>query len=175
MSPTLSRRQFLTAAPALAATALLPGALLGALAAETPPLPDLSDWDRVRAQFALDPDYAHLASFFIASHPAPVRDAIDAYRRAIDRNPFRVVEQAMFEDDAHNLPLQVQADAVAPGARVLLVDDVLATGGTLMAARALAERLHAQVVGASVLMELGFLGGRKRWNGDAPLRAAWVL
>ena len=38
-----------------------------------------------------------------------MRDAIDAYRRAIDRNPFRVVEQAMFEDDAHNLPLQVQA------------------------------------------------------------------
>ena len=68
--PALTRRQLLTAAPAAIATALLPGGLLGVLAQESPALPDLSDWDRVRAQFALDPDYAHLASFFIASHPA---------------------------------------------------------------------------------------------------------
>jgi adenine phosphoribosyltransferase len=70
--------------------------------------------------------------------------------------------------------LQVQADALAPGARVLLVDDVLATGGTLAAARTLAEGVGADIVGASVLMELAFLGGRSRWNGTAPLRAAWV-
>ena len=71
--------------------------------------------------------------------------------------------------------LQVQADALRPGARVLLVDDVLATGGTLAAARALAERLQAEVVGASVLIELGFLDGRARWNGSAPLHAALTL
>jgi adenine phosphoribosyltransferase len=71
--------------------------------------------------------------------------------------------------------LQVQADALAPGARVLLVDDVLATGGTLAAARALADGLGADIVGASVLMELAFLGGRARWNGTAPLRAAWTI
>jgi adenine phosphoribosyltransferase len=68
----------------------------------------------------------------------------------------------------------VQADALAPGARVLLVDDVLATGGTLAAARALADGLGADIVGASVLMELAFLGGRARWNGTVPLHAAWV-
>jgi adenine phosphoribosyltransferase len=71
--------------------------------------------------------------------------------------------------------LQVQADALAPGARVLLVDDVLATGGTLEAARALADGLGADIVGASVLMELAFLGGRARWNGAAPLHAAWTI
>ncbi len=71
--------------------------------------------------------------------------------------------------------LQLQADALPAGARVLLVDDVLATGGTLAAAQALAGRLQTEVVGAAVLVELGFLGGRVRWSGDAPLRAALVL
>ena len=70
--------------------------------------------------------------------------------------------------------LQVQAGAVAPGARVLLVDDVLATGGTLVAARELALRLQAEIVGASVLMEITALGGRARWDG-APLQAALVV
>lgn len=71
--------------------------------------------------------------------------------------------------------LQVQADAVPPGARVLLVDDVLATGGTLAATRLLAERLEAEVVGAAVLIEIGFLNGRARWNDTAPLRAALLV
>jgi isopenicillin-N epimerase len=106
----VTRRQFLVAPAVLAATAALPGGLLAALAAETPVVPDLSDWNRVRAQFALDPSYAHFASFFIASHPAPVRDAIEGYRRAIDRNAFHVVEEALFEDEAHNIPLKVRTE-----------------------------------------------------------------
>jgi isopenicillin-N epimerase len=105
---SVSRRQFLTVPAALGAAALLPGGFMAALAKETPALPDLSDWNRVRAQFVLDPAYAHFASFFIASHPAPVREAIDAYRRAIDRNPFLTVEHGMFQGDEHNIPLQVQ-------------------------------------------------------------------
>ncbi|HEY5850252.1 MAG TPA: aminotransferase class V-fold PLP-dependent enzyme [Lysobacter sp.] len=108
MNPSVSRRQFLALPAAAGAVALLPGSLLGALARETPAVPDLSDWSRIRAQFALDPAYAHFASFFIASHPAPVRDAIEAYRRSIDQNPFLVIEQGLFEDDAHNVPMQVQ-------------------------------------------------------------------
>jgi len=83
--------------------------LLSALAAEGPAPPDLSDWDKVRDQFVLDPAYMHFASFFIASHPLPVREAIDGYRRAIDANPYQVLEHGLFEDDAHNLSLQVQA------------------------------------------------------------------
>ena len=106
----ITRRHLLAAPAALAAGSLLPGNLLAAATAQTPPLPDLSDWEAVRAQFALDPGYLHFASFFIASHPAPVREALEGYRRAIDANPFLFVERAMFEDDAHNLPLQVCAE-----------------------------------------------------------------
>ena len=125
---SLSRRAFLAAPAAQAATALVPTGMLAAVMSETPAMPDLSSWDSVRAQFALDPSHAHFASFFLASHPAPVRDAIEGYRRSIDGNPFHVVEQGLFEDDAHNLPLQVQTEiAEYLGARA---DDVCLTGNT---------------------------------------------
>ncbi|HWG92026.1 MAG TPA: adenine phosphoribosyltransferase [Candidatus Thermoplasmatota archaeon] len=56
--------------------------------------------------------------------------------------------------------LEIQADALRPGDRVLLVDDVLATGGTLAAAARLMARAHAQAEGASLLLEIGALNGR---------------
>src|SRR5690606_35422041 len=68
--------------------------------------------------------------------------------------------------------LEIHADAAAPGARVLLVDDVLATGGTLVAALDLASSQGATVVGASVLLELAFLDGRSRWDPDVALESA---
>ncbi len=58
--------------------------------------------------------------------------------------------------------LEVHRDAFAPGQRVLLLDDVLATGGTAMAGLDLVERAGARVAGFTVLLELGFLGGRGR-------------
>ncbi len=67
--------------------------------------------------------------------------------------------------------VEVHADALPPGARVLIVDDVLATGGTLLAALALAQRLQAEVVGAAVLVELTGLPGRARWPADVPLHS----
>ena len=71
--------------------------------------------------------------------------------------------------------LEIHVDAVPPGARVLVVDDVLATGGTLRAATELLRRQGAQVIGADVLVELIPLGGRDRWDDAAPLRAALVM
>ena len=66
--------------------------------------------------------------------------------------------------------LELHEDAVQKGDRVVLVDDLLATGGTLAAACKLVERLGAEIVGCSVLVELGFLDGRKRL-GDRPLHS----
>lgn len=123
----LTRRRFL-AAPAVLSATLLPTSLLAALDAETPTTADLSTWEAVRAQFALDPAWMHFASFYIASHPAPVQAAIDGYRRAIDRNPFITVEHGMFSEGADNVHVQVQAEiADYLGARP---QDVCLTGNT---------------------------------------------
>ena len=68
--------------------------------------------------------------------------------------------------------LEMHADALPPGARVLIIDDVLATGGTLRAALALARLQGAEVLGTAVLVELAFLAARERWDDPAPLLAA---
>ncbi len=64
--------------------------------------------------------------------------------------------------------LEVHRDAIGPGERVLMVDDVLATGGTVVATRQLIEASGGVAVGASVLMELGFLDPRAV-TGDLPI------
>jgi adenine phosphoribosyltransferase len=58
--------------------------------------------------------------------------------------------------------LHMHTDAVRKGARILVVDDLLATGGTLKASCELVERLGGRVAGILVLVELSFLNGRKR-------------
>jgi adenine phosphoribosyltransferase len=58
--------------------------------------------------------------------------------------------------------LDIHIDAVEAGQRVLVVDDVLATGGTMAATIALLERAGAEVAGVSVLLEIAFLEGRRR-------------
>ncbi|HZX71434.1 MAG TPA: adenine phosphoribosyltransferase [Rhodanobacter sp.] len=67
--------------------------------------------------------------------------------------------------------LEIQQAVLAPGKRVLLVDDVLATGGTLLAAAELIERAGAALVGAGVVIELTGLNGRSRWAERAPLHS----
>jgi adenine phosphoribosyltransferase len=61
--------------------------------------------------------------------------------------------------------LEVHKDAIQKGQRVLVVDDLLATGGTGVAAIQLIEQLGGKVVGLAFLVELEFLNGRKRLNG----------
>lgn len=68
------------------------------------------------------------------------------------------------EDTSRNI-LHVHEDAFSSGARVLLVDDMLATGGTAWAAKMLTETLGAQVVGAAFMMEIPALRGREKLGG----------
>jgi len=61
--------------------------------------------------------------------------------------------------------LEIHKDAIPPGCRVLIVDDLLATGGTARATTQLVESLGGTVAGAAFVVELTFLGGRERLNG----------
>ncbi len=65
--------------------------------------------------------------------------------------------------------VEIQSDAVQPGQRVVILDDLLATGGTLMAAIALLRKVEADVVAAACIIELSFLNGRQ--GIDVPVHA----
>ncbi len=58
--------------------------------------------------------------------------------------------------------VEIHADAIRPGQKVLMIDDLLATGGTMAAACRLVEQLGGQIVGVSFLIELCFLNGRDK-------------
>jgi adenine phosphoribosyltransferase len=71
-------------------------------------------------------------------------------------------ESETYELEYGTETLEIHKDGLAPGERVLIVDDVLATGGTAAATAKLVERLGAKVVGIACIIELGFLGGREK-------------
>ena len=75
--------------------------------------------------------------------------------------PWRTVETT-FTLEYGEATLQLHEDAVQPGERVLIVDDVLATGGTAAAAASLVERIGGKVCGIACLIELEFLNGREK-------------
>jgi adenine phosphoribosyltransferase len=81
------------------------------------------------------------------------------------RKPGKLPHETVSEEYALEYgidALEVHADALAGGARVLVHDDLLATGGTARALCDLASKLGAEVVGCAFLVELSFLGGRER-------------
>jgi adenine phosphoribosyltransferase len=75
-----------------------------------------------------------------------------------------------YELEYGSATLEVHTDAFVPTDRVLIVDDVLATGGTAAATAQLVQRAGATVTAIAVLLELGFLGGRGKLP-DLPLRS----
>ncbi|WP_402465155.1 adenine phosphoribosyltransferase [Isoptericola aurantiacus] len=75
------------------------------------------------------------------------------------------VESEAFELEYGSASIELSAGTLTPGARVLVVDDVLATGGTAQAAVRLVERCGGLVAGLAFLMELAALGGRERLAG----------
>jgi adenine phosphoribosyltransferase len=82
----------------------------------------------------------------------------------------RVAASRTYELEYGTATLELPADTVTPGARVFLVDDVLATGGTAAAAADLLGEVGATVVGFGALLELTALNGRSRL-GDLPVHA----
>jgi adenine phosphoribosyltransferase len=84
--------------------------------------------------------------------------------RKKDKLPWNT-EAAEYELEYGKATLEIHQDAVTPGERVLVVDDVLATGGTARATAQLVERIGGKVVGIACLIELGFLSGRDKLQG----------
>ncbi len=78
------------------------------------------------------------------------------------------VESRTYDLEYGSATVEIHRDAIVTGERVLVLDDVLATGGTLAAARDLVTSLGGQVVGQLVLVELSSLGGRARLGTQTP-------
>jgi len=89
--------------------------------------------------------------------------------RKVGKLPFSTVA-ATYELEYGTAEVEMHVDGIRPGQRVLLVDDVLATGGTAAAAAGLVKQLGGVIAGVTVLMELSFLAGRQRLEA-AELRA----
>jgi adenine phosphoribosyltransferase len=102
---------------------------------------------------------------------APVADRLGAgfvpVRKA-GKLPWRI-ERQEYDLEYGTDRLEVHLDAIRPGQRALIVDDVLATGGTARATAQLVERLGGVVIGFAFVIELGFLGGRERIEGHPVL------
>jgi adenine phosphoribosyltransferase len=86
--------------------------------------------------------------------------------------PYQTIEQD-YALEYGSATIAMHVDALKPGARVLLIDDLLATGGTAAAALALMKKLGAQVLEAGFLIELKFLNGREKLKG-CPVRSIIV-
>jgi adenine phosphoribosyltransferase len=122
----------------------------------------LADWARPR-----EPDLvlgAEARGFIFGGALAYELGAGFIAARKPGKLPRETVE-ATYELEYGTDSLQVHRDAVTPGARVIVLDDVLATGGTARAKVELVEELGGTVVGVLFVIELTFLEGRKRLDG----------
>ncbi|WP_448321481.1 adenine phosphoribosyltransferase [Streptomyces sp. CO7] len=115
---------------------------------------------------------------FILGAPAAVRAGIGFIPvRKAGKLPGATLSQA-YDLEYGSAEIEVHAEDLAPEDRVLVVDDVLATGGTAEASLQLVRRAGAEVAGLAVLMELAFLHGRARLEpalDGAPLAALLVV
>jgi selenocysteine lyase/cysteine desulfurase len=115
----LNRRDFVTTVGlSLAGAVAARSAVAANDAAAVPVVDGSSDWAAVRAQFNLAPDWLHFSQFFIVSHPTPVRQAIERYRRMIDLHPFETVDHGMGFDavpgqESPDVPFPVRVQRAA--------------------------------------------------------------
>ncbi|MCB9831255.1 MAG: adenine phosphoribosyltransferase [Planctomycetes bacterium] len=82
--------------------------------------------------------------------------------------PWKTIEESYALEYGED-QVQMHEDAVRPGQKVLLVDDLLATGGTMAACRRLVEKAGGEVVGMAFVIELGFLAGRGKLGATSPV------
>ncbi|HUY37538.1 MAG TPA: adenine phosphoribosyltransferase [Candidatus Binataceae bacterium] len=99
---------------------------------------------------------------FIIGAPVAYRLGVGlAIARKPGKLPFSTVDES-YDLEYGSASLQMHSDAIKPGARVLIVDDLLATGGTAEAALKLVRRVGGVVVGCAFMVELSALGGLAR-------------
>ncbi|MCA9805919.1 MAG: adenine phosphoribosyltransferase [Cyanobacteria bacterium HKST-UBA02] len=82
--------------------------------------------------------------------------------------PYKV-EKVSYDLEYGTDSLEIHVDAVEKGQRVVIIDDLLATGGTAQAAHQLLEKIGGNIVGMGFVVELGFLDGRKKLPGDCDI------
>ncbi|MFJ3203586.1 adenine phosphoribosyltransferase [Streptomyces sp. NPDC086989] len=115
---------------------------------------------------------------FILAAPVAVQAGIGFVPvRKAGKLPGATLAQS-YELEYGTAEIEVHAEDLAPGDRIMVIDDVLATGGTAEASLSLIRRAGAEVAGVAVLMELSFLPGRERLAGalaGAPLDALIVV
>lgn len=129
----LNRRRFLLRSSIAAAAGLAAHPTLPALAGpnkEQSSRGSMDHWEDVRRQFALAPDRVHLSSFYLASHPRPVREAIARYREMLDADPYHAIHEGCWGEGEGNLTRRVKrAAAEYIGGRA---EDVTLTQSTTM-------------------------------------------
>lgn len=102
---------------------------------------------------------------FIAAAPVAYRYGAGFVPvRKAGKLPWQI-EKEEYELEYGSDLLEIHRDAIAPGERALVIDDVMATGGTAAATIRLVEKLGGQVVGLGFIIELAFLGGRAKLDG----------
>ena len=140
--------QFKDITPVLADARLFPGCI-ALLTANSKP-------GTVDAVVGIDP-----RGFIFAAASAVKLQAGSVPVRKKGKLPYQTHEQA-YDLEYGTASIAVHVDALKPGSRVLLLDDLLATGGTAAAAAALVQRLGAQILEVAFLIELSFLAGREK-------------
>jgi isopenicillin-N epimerase len=118
----VDRRAFLTRTGLTVAAAALAAGVDGQ---PSPAWAQADDWEAVRGLFNLSPDYLHFGGLYLASHPLPVREAIDAHRRGLDDNPV---------DYLHQQSARLEANVLRAAASYLGADpaDIALTDSTTM-------------------------------------------
>lgn len=125
---SLNRRDFIVAAGLGATSATLAGvtdSTKRSTAVDQIGMQGATDWEEVREQFNLDPNYIHMAGLLIASHPTPVQEAITQHRSALNENPGLYLPQ-------NNSRLQAEVRQAAARYMGVQRNDIALTDSTTM-------------------------------------------